>query len=84
MCAQSSCTASRIEQAFHLRDSITRAYAWQDHLKLQALARSCIRFTPCAATLAVTGVGRLLGDKVLWAGVNESTRSLVLVTKARW
>ena len=81
---QHSCTELRIEQAFKLRDSITRAFAWHDAAKLQVLLRSCMRFSPCTVTLAVTGIGRLICDKPIWSGVDSLSHKLLLALRIKW
>ena len=76
LCSQRACAEARVEQAFLLRDSILHSYAWGNVPKLQTLARALLRFRPCAGALSVTGLGRLLGDRAVWADAAVSSAAI--------
>ena len=78
------CEETNIERAFLLRDAVVSAVAWHKTERLQSIVRVLLNFEPTNAALAVTGLGRLLGDAEVWVDMDIPSHKVLAAVKEKW
>lgn len=75
---------ARVQKAFKLRDSIMYAVCWKNTALLEDLVRSLLKFSPCAVSLARSGLGRLLCDNAIWESVDRQSSVVLEAVRVKW
>ena len=67
-----------------LRDAASEAVLWEDHTKLQQVAKAFTYITPTKRAIAETGVGLLLADKAVWVKGGDAAVSFAREALTSW